>query len=77
MTAHIYKRFPDRIEAIKSALQADEAFGEIYADYEEICTWLAARQRPASESCEECERALELWTELEQEITRVLNQKGF
>lgn len=77
MSAHIYKRFPDRIEAIKTALQADDDFGEIFADYEEICTWLAARQRPANESCKECERAVELRAEPEQEISRVLKQKGF
>jgi len=76
MTAYVYQKFPDRIEAIKSALQADDDFSEICADYEELCTWLAARQHPANESCEECERALELRAELEQEITRVLKQKG-
>jgi hypothetical protein len=76
MTDHVYQQFPDHIEAIQSILKTDEAFGGICADYEEICTWLTAQQRRAGESCEECERALELRLELEQEIISALKQKG-
>jgi hypothetical protein len=76
MTDHVYQRFPDHIEAIQEILKSDDAFGEICADYEEICTWLTDRQQRAGESCNECEPALELRMELEQEIGRVLQQKA-
>jgi len=75
MTDHVYQRFPDHIEAIQAMLKSDDAFVEICADYEEICTWLTDRQQQAGESCDECERALELRMEREQEISRVIIEK--
>ena len=72
MTEHIFVKFPDHRESIRALLQKDARFREACADYEEICTWLAARDRSASS--EEHDRARELIRELEDEISKKLKE---
>ena len=76
MTDHVYRKFPNHIEGIKSLLQYDTTFREICANYEEMCTWLACQQHPEGRAAEECVRAREVIRELEDEINTVLRDRG-
>ncbi len=73
MNDHIDRRFPGRLTAIHALALVDSAFRSALSDYEEICTWLAAHENPASRDPKEFERARRLIGELEDEI---LNQLG-
>jgi len=42
---HVFRKFPNHIEAIRILLQEDASFREMCADYEEICTWLDTHDR--------------------------------
>ena len=77
MSDHVYRKFPDHIEAIQALLQKDAIFREIYADYEEICTWLASENLAERRPSEEYDHARQLIRELEVEIMHVLKDKGF
>ncbi len=77
MTDHVYRKFPNYIEALQALLQKDATFGEICADYEEICTWLACQYRSEDPPSEECDRARELIRDLEDEIEKVLRDAGY
>ncbi len=74
---HVYRKFPDHIEAIQALMQEDPIFREICADYAEICTWLddfcRSRERPS----DECDHARQLIRDLEVEIVQVLKDGGF
>ena len=76
MTDHVYRKFPNYMEAIQSLLQKDPTFREICADYEEICTWLHDYCRSKGRPSKECDFARELIRELEDEITEVLRSAG-
>ncbi len=76
MTDHIYRKFPNHIEAIRALLQKDTTFREICANYEEMCTWLACQEHPEGRPAEECDRAREVIGDLEDEINKVLRDKG-
>ena len=76
MTHHVFKNFPDQSENIRSLLHTDGTFEQMCADYEEICTWLAAQCRPTGVSSEEYDRAWELVRDLENEIKNVLRDAG-
>ena len=75
MAEHVYRKFPNHIEAIQALLQTDATFEEICADYEEICTWLTSQQESTVLSTEEIEHARELIQELEDEINKMLRQE--
>ena len=77
MTDHIYKKFRNNIDAIRTILQKDPTFREICADYEEICTWLAYHCRSEGPPSEECDRARELMRGLEDDINKVLREAEF
>ncbi len=77
MSDHVLERFPDCDEGIRALLEEDAIFREICADYEEIGTWLAARQEAAPPSWAEYERAREVRDELEQEIQKKLRKEGY
>ena len=77
MTSHLIEKFSDRIDQIKALLQTDASFGEVCADYEEICTWLIGHCQTASGPSDECGQARDLKKELENEIYRVLNEAKF
>ena len=77
MPDHVYRKFPNHIEAIQSLLQKDATFREICADYEEMCTWLDLQYRSEDRSNTECDIAREVIRELEDEITEVLKSTGF
>lgn len=74
MTDHVHRKFADQLERIQSLLQKDAAFAEMCADYEEICTWLAAHSRTQSPSTDECDQARDLMRDLEIEISNSLRQ---
>ena len=73
MHGHVYQRYPQFVDAVQ-ALQANDAtFREVCADYEEICTWLAAHDvRTSSPDLDEWANALELKRDLEDEIMKLL-----
>jgi uncharacterized protein YdcH (DUF465 family) len=77
MPDHVYRKFPNHIEAIQSLLQKDATFREICADYEKMCTWLDLQYRSENRSNNECDIAREVIRELEDEITEVLKSRGF
>ena len=77
MTDHVYRKFPNHIEGIKSLLQYDTTFREICADYEEMCTWLACQEHPGGRPAKECDRAREVIGDLEDEIKQVLRDAGY
>ena len=76
MAEHVYRKFPNHIEAIQSLLQEETSFREICADYEEICTWLDSYDRSEGPPSKEGDLTRELMWELEGEITRVLMGAG-
>ena len=76
MTNHVFNNFPDQSENIQSLLLTDAIFEQMCADYEEICTWLAAQCRPTGVSSEEYNRARELVRDLETEIKNALRDAG-
>ena len=74
MTDHIYRNFADHEESIRALLRTDATFGEVCADYEEICTWLAAQRRTAGPTDEEYDYAREVVRELEDEIFKMIEE---
>ena len=77
MTDHVYRKFPDHIEAIQAILQRDTTFGEICAEYEEICTWLASQSHAEPRPEKETEHARQVIRSLEAEIKKALRDAGF
>ena len=77
MTDHVYKKFPNYLEAIQALSQRDAAFKEILADYEEICAWLDDCCRSQDRPSKECDHAREVIRGLEVEINKVLRDAGF
>jgi uncharacterized protein YdcH (DUF465 family) len=76
MTGHIDRKFADRIESIQNLLKKDATFAEMCGDYEEICNWLASKDRSESRPSEEIDRARELKQDLEDEIEKALGYAG-
>jgi ABC-type oligopeptide transport system substrate-binding subunit len=74
MREHVYRKFPNYIEAIQARLQKDATFREICADYEEMCTWLDDYCRSQGRSSEKCDIASEVIRELEDEINQKLKE---
>ena len=74
---HVYRKFPNHIEALQYICQRDATFKEIYDDYEEVCTWLDDYCRTQGRPSMECEHARQLMRELEVEIIQVLRDAGF
>ncbi len=77
MAEHVYRKFPNHIDAIQTLLQKDATFEEVCADYEEICTWLAFQKEPTVLSTEEIEYARELVRDLENDISKALREAGY
>jgi uncharacterized protein YdcH (DUF465 family) len=76
MAEHVYRKFPNHIEAIQTLLQKDATFREICADYEEMCKWLACQNQSEGQSKKGCDIAREVIRELEDEITKALRSAG-
>ena len=76
-TDHVYRKFPNHIEAIQALLKKATTFKEICADYEEMCTWLDDYCRSQDRPSEECDNAREIIRDLEDEIKHVLRDHGF
>lgn len=72
MTDHVFRKFSNHIEAIQALLQKDANFREIYANYEEMCTWLNDYCRSQGRPSKECDHARELVRDLEGEIIDLL-----
>ena len=71
---HVYRKFPEHIDAIKALLEKEGTFREICADYAEICTWLDDYCRSQGRPSEECDHARQLIRDLEVEIVQVLRE---
>ena len=76
-TEHVYRKFPNHIEAIQELLNKDDTFREICDDYEEMCTWLVCHCRLEGSPSVECDTAREVILYLEDEIKQVLRDRGF
>ena len=77
MTEYVYRKFPDRAAFIQALRNKDAAFREICNDYEEMCTWLDDYCRLQGRPSEECDQALQLIRDLEDEIDNALKDRGF
>ena len=71
---HVDRRFPDRGPAIRALAETDPAFRAMLAEYEEICTWLAAHTRPAPPDNAELANVRIVVRELEEEILSELER---
>ena len=79
-TEHVYRKFPNHIEAIQELLNKDDTFREICDDYEEMSTWLENYCYSKGRPSEECDHAREVIRDLEDEIRRKLKEsrgRGF
>lgn len=77
MTDHVYRRFPNQIEAIKALFKKSSTFREICADYEELSAWLDEYYRSEGLPSEKCNHAREVIRNLEVEITEALRIAEF
>ena len=76
MIDHVYRKFPNHIEAIQALLQKDTTFREICDDYEEMCAWLDDYCRLKGRPSEECDHARDMMRDLEDEIIKALRNAG-
>ncbi len=75
MGNHVYQRYPQLFDAIQALEANDAMFRDVCADYEEICTWLAAQcEFNAIRDPEEYTNARELKRDLEDEILKLLEE---
>ena len=74
MYFHVHKKLPQHSSLILELVQRDEIFAEICADYEEICTWFAARTIKEELTAEEYSVARDLIRELEEEIAAAVEK---
>lgn len=74
MTEHVYRKYPDRAEHIQALRNRDTEFSQICDDYEEMCTWLAAKTRSLDPHAEEFNQAKEIIRDLEDEINQKLEE---
>ena len=75
MTDHVYRKYPNLRAEIQALRNQDAGFGQMCDDYEEMCTWLAARSAAAGPSSEDVTHAREIIRDLENEITKKLKEK--
>lgn len=74
MKDHVYRKYPDHVEAIQKLRNKDATFDEICNDYEEMCTWLAVQSCSLDPHCLECTDAREIIRDLENEIIEKLGR---
>ena len=77
MTEHVFRKFPNDIKGIRELFARDATFREICGDYEEMCTWLDDYCHLHGRPSEECDTAREIIRDLEDEIEKVLKDRGF
>ena len=68
MDDYVHRKFPEHTDSIQALMEKDAAFRATCADFEEMCTWLAAQCRSADPGSEELGHAWELIRDLEDEI---------
>ena len=71
--AHASRKFAGLAEVLRTPGPRTQGLREALADYEELCTWLAAQDRPEQRPAE-LDQVRELLRELETEI-RTLRQE--
>jgi len=71
---YLSQKFPRQIDAIQAFKAKDATFREVCADYQEICTWLAAHDCSAARDPEEWGTARALKRDLEDEILKLLEE---
>ena len=64
----VLERFPDCASTIQALAKRDPAFGEILAEYEEICAYFASHQNQPTSDAAELENVRQLILSLEKEI---------
>ena len=75
MGDYVNLKFPQLIDVIQALKAKDATFREVCADYDDICTWLAARDdRAAAPDPEEWAHAREMKRDLEDEILKLLEE---
>ncbi len=74
MTEHVYRKFPEHAALIQALRNKDAAFREICDDFEEMCTWLAAKSSSIDPHAEELLHAGEIIRDLEAEIIKKLTE---
>ena len=72
MTDHLLQRFPNQIKELRAIILENNDFAELCSDYEEMCTWMAVRCHEIDQHRQECEQALQILKELEEEILRIM-----
>lgn len=76
MIDHIQKDFSEHLEVIQKMKQKDEVFAEMCANYEELCTWFAARMSEKKLTTEECMQTIELIKELQVDIAETIKESS-
>lgn len=77
MSDHLYRKFPQLIEAVRVLKAKDATFSEVCADYEELRTWLAAQDDSSVvPDPEEWADARKLRRDLEGEILKLLEEQN-
>ncbi|MDJ0957958.1 MAG: hypothetical protein QNI91_13905 [Arenicellales bacterium] len=75
MSDYVYRKFPLLTEAMQALRAKDATFREVCTDYEEICTWLAARDDGSADADpKEYVDAQEVKLDLEDEILKLLEE---
>ena len=72
MDSYLKNRFHHHLDTIQSLQRSSDKFWELCMNYEEICTWLAAKSSETEMTTEEHKAASELIQELEKEIEAVI-----
>mgnify|MGYP001557617155 CR=1 FL=1 len=74
MHYHVDRLFPGAAPLIEALASEKKDFASLLADYEELSTWLAVRERSAKTDDEEIGNVRELIKELENEIRQQLEK---
>ncbi len=74
MYIHLERHFPGVLHRLENLATLDKAVASLLEDYEEIRTWLAARELHGPLDEGEIESARELIKELENEIKQQLEE---
>ena len=74
MRYHVDRLFPGAAPVIEALASKKKDFASLLADYEELSTWLAVRERSSETDDEEIGNARELIGELETEIRQQLEK---
>lgn len=75
MNFHLEQKFPSAVRSLVRLAEHDNELASLLADYEELCTWVAAQDRSSKTVDAEIRVARELIGELENEIRRQMGER--